>query len=250
MNGQNKSWGLGLVYDVARTEKYSQGSNQEWYSFKNRILEHVNCSSMRNAGQFHMKALQYHLSQKPRKERNIDTNVKLVYAGIEICKIKTAALLYESLVAFLSFCGVDVGTIGHGRYVCQLPHVMQLLDDQPLLKLLPHNSDNVLEQFKETVMRMVWEGLGNCRSYVFIDEKHQPVTEFEKEQLISLKCIEDPALDLWFTLKFSSGKAVKATINEEFVYTSMYTNEDIIRSIGQEMCIALDVALSQVVVRL
>ena len=63
-----------------------------------------------------MKALQYHLSQKQRKERNIDTNIKLVSAGIELCKIKTAALSYESLVAFLSFCGVDVGTIGHGRF--------------------------------------------------------------------------------------------------------------------------------------
>ncbi|XP_046847235.1 uncharacterized protein LOC124440832 [Xenia sp. Carnegie-2017] len=70
-----------------------------------------------------MKALQYHLSQKQRKERNIDTNVKLVSAGIEICKIKTAALSYESLVAFLSFCGVDVGTIGHGRK--QFPHIIK-----------------------------------------------------------------------------------------------------------------------------
>ncbi|XP_046862665.1 uncharacterized protein LOC124456224 [Xenia sp. Carnegie-2017] len=129
LNGQNNSWGLGLIYDVARTEKYSQGSNQEWYSLKNRILEHVNCSSTRNAGQFHMKALQYHLSQKQRKERNIDTNVKLVSAGIEICKIKTAPLSYESLVAFLSFCGVDVGTIGHGR----LPHFSVAID-----KSTPH----------------------------------------------------------------------------------------------------------------
>ncbi|XP_046857834.1 uncharacterized protein LOC124451252 [Xenia sp. Carnegie-2017] len=75
------------------------------------------------------------------------------------------------------------------KNVCQLPHVMQLLDDQPLLKLLPHNSDSFLEQFQETVMRMVWEGLGNCRSYMFIDEKDQPVTEFEKEQLISLNAL-------------------------------------------------------------
>ncbi len=48
---------------------------------------------------------------------NIDINVKLVAAGIEVCKMKSAGSSHESLVAFLSFCGVDVGNIGHGRCI-------------------------------------------------------------------------------------------------------------------------------------
>lgn len=64
-----------------------------------------------------MKSLQHQLKEKRRNARNVDVNVNLVAAGIEICKIKAAGLSYESLVAFLSFCQADVGNIGHGRYL-------------------------------------------------------------------------------------------------------------------------------------
>eukprot|EP00794_Sanderia_malayensis_P018527 gene18527-20387_t len=36
-------------------------------------------------------------------------------AGIEVCKMKSAASHFESLVGFFSFCGADVGHLGHGR---------------------------------------------------------------------------------------------------------------------------------------
>ena len=94
-----------------------QGSAQEWYSFKSRLYEHLSCSSTRNGGNFHMKSLQHQLKEKRRNARNVDVNVNLVAAGIEVCKIKSAGLSYESLVAFLSFCQADVGNIGHGRYL-------------------------------------------------------------------------------------------------------------------------------------
>ena len=64
-----------------------------------------------------MKSLQHQLKEKRRHSRNVDVNVKLVAAGIEVCKLKSAGLSYESIVSFLSFCGVDIGNIGHGRYV-------------------------------------------------------------------------------------------------------------------------------------
>ena len=113
----NRSWGHGLVYDAARTEKYMQGSNQEWYSFKERLCNHISCSTTRNGGQFHMKSRQHQLKEKRRYARNVDVNAKLVAVGIEVCKLKSAGLSYKSIVSFLSFCGVDIGNIGHGRFV-------------------------------------------------------------------------------------------------------------------------------------
>eukprot|EP00794_Sanderia_malayensis_P003887 gene3887-4431_t len=130
------------------------------------------------------------------------------------------------------------------RYICKLPHVAKLLDEQPMLDLMPHNSDTVLGRFKKTVMAMMWHGLGNCASRMFVDNDNEPITAFEKHQLISASISDLPSIDQWFLLKFSSGQIVKARINEEFVFTSMYENEDVVNSLGKEFCIALDVALA------
>ena len=94
-----------------------QGSAQEWYRFKSRLYEHLSCISTLNGGNFHMKSLQHQLKEKRRNVRNVDVNVNLIAAGKELCKIKSAGLPYESLVAFLSFCQAGVGNIGHGRYL-------------------------------------------------------------------------------------------------------------------------------------
>eukprot|EP00794_Sanderia_malayensis_P021154 gene21154-23234_t len=130
------------------------------------------------------------------------------------------------------------------RYICKLPHVAKLLDEQPMLDLMPHNSDTVLGRFKKTVMAMMWHGLGNCASRMFVDNDNEPITAFEKHQLISASISDLPSIDQWFLLTFSSGEIVKARINEEFVFTSMYQNEDVVNSLGKEFCIALDVALA------
>jgi hypothetical protein len=64
-----------------------------------------------------MKSLQHKLKENRHNAMSIDINVKLVAVGIEVCKMKSAGLSYKSLVSFLSFCGVDIGNIGHGRCV-------------------------------------------------------------------------------------------------------------------------------------
>ena len=132
------------------------------------------------------------------------------------------------------------------RHVCDLPHVKKLFDDQPLLKLMPHNSDGVFERFKVTLVEMMWQGLGNCSSRMFVDKNGNAVTVFDEHQLISADIYNypTPTLDQWVSLTFSSGKTVKARIDEEFVYSAMYVNEDVVKSLGKEMCIALDVALA------
>lgn len=114
--GGNVSFGQGVLYDKKRTELYVSGSNQEWYSFKNALCEHMSCSSVRNGGQFHMKSLQHMFKMKRINARNDAVHINLVSAGIEVCKMKAAALQFESMIALLSFCQADVGDIGHGRY--------------------------------------------------------------------------------------------------------------------------------------
>ncbi len=64
------------------------------------------------------------------------------------------------------------------------------------------------------------------------------------EQLTSASICNPPTLDQWFSRTFSSGTTIKAHINEEFVFATIYVNEDVIKSFGKEMCIALDVALA------
>ena len=97
------------MYAKDKTEAIVVGGNQTWYSFKNSIIEHLRCSSLRTGGQ--ESALKEKKTQKKIKE----INTTLVRAAIHVCKMKAAGLAYERQVGFLSFAGVDVGNLGHGR---------------------------------------------------------------------------------------------------------------------------------------
>ena len=78
--------------------------------------EHFGCRATRTGSQFHLKALQFQPKEKQRTSRNIFVNTNLVASGIEVCKIKSAGMSYEHLIAFLSFCEEDVGNVGLGRF--------------------------------------------------------------------------------------------------------------------------------------
>ncbi|CAB4027232.1 Hypothetical predicted protein, partial [Paramuricea clavata] len=52
----------------------------------------------------------------------MDINTNLVSAAIQVCKMKSAGMAYETMVGFLSSCGADVGNIGHGRN--QFPEII------------------------------------------------------------------------------------------------------------------------------
>ena len=51
--------------------------------------------------------------EKKKKRRVMDVNTNLISSAIQVCK--AAGMSFESMVGFLSSCGVDVGNIGHGR---------------------------------------------------------------------------------------------------------------------------------------
>lgn len=129
--------------------------------------------------------------------------------------------------------------------VCQLPHVIKLLEDSPELDLLPHSSTIVYRKLKRTLRAMVWQYLGDCSERMFLKENNKPVVEFTDYQLLRMQCIEKASLDKWFSLHFTSGSTVMAGLDEEFIPSMFYTNEEIVKSLGQEMCIALDVGVKQ-----
>ena len=51
------SFATGILIQQSRKEQLMVGSNQVWYSFKNMMIEHASCSTTRNGGLMHYKAL-------------------------------------------------------------------------------------------------------------------------------------------------------------------------------------------------
>ena len=130
------------------------------------------------------------------------------------------------------------------KYVCRLPHVQELLNSNRLLDLMAHSSEIVFRRFKRTLVSIFWQGLGGVTHRMFLDEKDAPVTLFASEQLQELSVVEKMGLDRWFDLKFNSGATVTARLDEAFFWKALYTNADIFKSLGQEMSISIDVAMS------
>ncbi len=95
-----------------------------------------------------------------------------------------------------------------------------------------------------TLMAMVWQNLGGCTSKMFIDENFQPVSEFEADQVISMRYKDEATIDRWFMFRFAKGRVIKAHINENFVTCSFYVNKEVMESLGQEFRKALDIALA------
>ena len=77
-----------------------EGGNQQWYSLKNAMLEHLGCSSIRNGGQDHFKAKKYVMKEQKAHKRNKDVNTNLVSAAIQVCKMKSAGMSYEKVIGF------------------------------------------------------------------------------------------------------------------------------------------------------
>ena len=70
------------------------------------------------------------------------------------------------------------------EYVCQLPHVQKYVDNNSTSNLLPHNSQLVFSNFKNTIKKIVWENLGGETYEFFRTEKGDIVSEFKTSQLI------------------------------------------------------------------
>ena len=130
------------------------------------------------------------------------------------------------------------------EYVCQLPHVQKYVDNNSTSNLLPHNSQLVFSNFKNTIKKIVWENLGGETYEFFRTEKGDIVSEFKTSQLIQFSEINKDIFRKYFILKFSCGNVIEAFIDEELIIKLFYTNKYIYEALGQECCLALDIALA------
>ena len=79
------------------------------------MIEHLSCDAKRSAGQAHFQSSNFQLKQRKKENEFVKINTNVVSAAIHTCKSKSSALSFESQIALLSFCGVKVGNICHGR---------------------------------------------------------------------------------------------------------------------------------------
>eukprot|EP00112_Aurelia_sp_Birch-Aquarium-sp1_P004297 Seg1485.5 transcript_id=Seg1485.5/GoldUCD/mRNA.D3Y31 product="hypothetical protein" protein_id=Seg1485.5/GoldUCD/D3Y31 len=109
------TFSTGIAVQKDRVEHLVSGKNQAWYSFKSMLFEHASCSTTRNGGMAHYKALvaekQQHII-KARLQQVVSNQMK---SALLVVKIKSAALHYENVIGLINSCGADVGNLGHGR---------------------------------------------------------------------------------------------------------------------------------------
>ena len=110
----HKTWGSGIIFDTNKVGLLTTGGNQTWYSFKMSLREHHLCSSLCSGSQVHLKAKQHYLKSLQHEGKRLDIITNDVASALEVCKIKSAALLFEPVLGLVSFCGGEIGNIGHG----------------------------------------------------------------------------------------------------------------------------------------
>ena len=88
------------------------GKGEKWRKLKNRVLQHMTCST---DGQTHFKALTMLAEDKKLKKIQCDAAQTLIKCAFTALKSKSAALHYESQVAFAYSVGAQVGSTGHSR---------------------------------------------------------------------------------------------------------------------------------------
>ena len=102
-----------------------EGSNDIWYHQKARIIEHIKIIG--EGSSVHKKALEgYRQEQKLQNEKKgIVENI--FRTAITDIKLGASGLKLETLFAFLSECGVNIGDIGHSRK--HLPDIRYCLEN-------------------------------------------------------------------------------------------------------------------------
>lgn len=79
------------------------------------MLEHASCSTTRNGGMMHYKALVARKQRRIVKGRLQGVLCNQLKAALLVVKVKAATLHYENMIGLVHSCGADVGNLGHGR---------------------------------------------------------------------------------------------------------------------------------------
>ncbi|XP_018014214.1 uncharacterized protein LOC108671228 [Hyalella azteca] len=104
------SVGVSLAED--KIEDFQIGHSQAWYNFKSRLVAHIRSGK----DSFHWKATHdTGTTGTPSMIRSVSVTETLCRTAIHVLKMKGAAVHFETEIAFLQSCKVDVGDIGHSR---------------------------------------------------------------------------------------------------------------------------------------
>ena len=107
----NLSTGIFLKKEVSTL--MIQGKNQTWYRQKKFCLDHM--LSIGDGSKTHHNAMKQYTKELEIKQKQLSTASNIFRAAIVDLKLGGAASHFETLIAFLATCSVDVGKIGHGR---------------------------------------------------------------------------------------------------------------------------------------
>jgi hypothetical protein len=105
----------GIWNDKERTEQYLKGGNSSWRSLKSVLRAHLLGTSTTAKGKHHYLAIKESEREKECNRKALEATKNLVKCMVTDLKLKAASTHYETLVAFLDDCGVDVGQRQHSR---------------------------------------------------------------------------------------------------------------------------------------
>ena len=130
-------------------------------------------------------------------------------------------------------------------YICSIPHIKDLCKPNSSLKFTPVLAPTVYNTIKSAMVEVIWNNLGNCRALWFPPTKSVPSTAVVKHRdSFTVSFVKNTLYDIDDFCEFHYGNNMcTARFDEMSVFSSMYVNEEIYEIIGQEMCIAVDIAL-------
>ena len=142
----------------------------------------------------------------------------------------------------------------HGRkdferfypYICSLPHIKELALIEEELSFDPAFANIIFHKMKQALKLFLWKDSGEHLMKWFsltlpCPARMMKLQKVDQSTDTSVTCMSSTFL---ITLEGSS-RPTKVMLNEIEVYRSIYTDETLFNSIGQEGCIAIDIALAK-----
>ena len=127
-------------------------------------------------------------------------------------------------------------------YVLSLPHVRRLHETDESLDLHHGLSNVVFRRFKNVIVQVVWQNLGDCRN-VWFRSVDQDTTMPMSADLDEFKVVrKENSLEDEFEFRFGC-RTYRTVLDEAQAFKTFYTKDCVYEAAGRELCIALDVAL-------
>jgi hypothetical protein len=109
----NGTLATGIFLKKDTTRQLTEGQNLIWYRQMNVCVNHL--CLVGDESKIHHKAMKLYKREAMLMEKKTAAVNNIFRAAIVDLKLGAAAKNFETLISFLACCGVDVGSIGHGR---------------------------------------------------------------------------------------------------------------------------------------